>query len=130
AMSGDRERSLAVGVTDHVTRRIDPDALFAVLLRWVRPGEREAATRTPPPSQPEVTTRRAAAPPRIEELPGIDRATGLRRVAGNEALYGKLLLDFHRDYPASIDPVRAPIRQGRLADAQPHVPNPHGGAGI
>jgi two-component system sensor histidine kinase/response regulator len=117
AMSGDRERSLAVGMNDHVTKPIDPDALFAVLLRWVRPGEREAATRTRP-SQAEATTRRAAAPPRIEGLPGIDSATGLRRVAGNEALYRKLLLDFHRDYASSIDRMRAAIREERLTDAE------------
>jgi CheY-like chemotaxis protein len=117
AMSGDRERSLAVGMNDHVTKPIDPSALFAVLRRWVRPGEREAVTRTPP-SQPGATTRREAAPPRIEGLPGIDSATGLRRVAGNEALYRKLLLDFHRDYASSIDRMRAAIRAELLTDAE------------
>jgi two-component system sensor histidine kinase/response regulator len=117
AMSGDRERSLAVGMNDHVTKPIDPDALFAVLLRWVRPGHREAVSRAPP-SQPEAATRRAAAPPRIEGLPGIDGAAGLRRVAGNEVLYGKLLLDFHRDYATSIDRIRAAIGEDRLTDAE------------
>ena len=44
AMAGDREQSLQAGMNDHVTKPIDPDALFAVLLRWVRPGERGAVT--------------------------------------------------------------------------------------
>ena len=58
AMAGDREQSLQAGMNDHVTKPIDPDALFAVLLRWVRPGEREAVPRPPPP-QPDAddTTR-------------------------------------------------------------------------
>jgi PAS domain S-box-containing protein len=128
AMSGDRERSLAVGMNDHVTKPIDPDALFAVLLRWVRPGKWEATAITPP-SQPQATTRRAAALPRIEGLPGIDHATGLRRVAGNEALYGKLLLDFHRDCASSIDRIRAAIGEGRLTDAARHVHTLKGVAG-
>jgi CheY-like chemotaxis protein len=128
AMSGDRERSLAVGMNDHVTKPIDPDALFAVLLRWVRPGHREAVSRTPP-SQPEATTRREAAPARDEGLPGIDRATGLRRVASNEALYCKLLLDFHRDYASSADRIRAAIREDRLSDAERQVHTLKGVAG-
>ena len=40
AMAGDRERSLAAGMNDHVTKPIDPDALFEALLQWLpeRPG--------------------------------------------------------------------------------------------
>jgi CheY-like chemotaxis protein len=127
AMSGDRERSLAAGMNDHVTKPIDPDSLFAVLLRWVRLGEQQAGS-TPPP-QPEATTRRAAAPPRIEELPGIDYATGLRRMAGNETLYGKLLRDFHRDYATSLDGIRAALQEDRLMDAARHVHTLKGVAG-
>jgi two-component system sensor histidine kinase/response regulator len=115
AMAGDREQSLRAGMNDHVAKPIDPDALFAVLLRWVRPGER-VAPGTPPPL-PEKTPREAALS-RDAVLPGIDRATGLRRVAGNEALYDKLLLDFRRDYAASAGRIRAAVGEGRRADAE------------
>jgi two-component system sensor histidine kinase/response regulator len=128
AMAEDREQSLRAGMNDHVTKPIDPEALFAVLLRWVRPGEREATTSTPP-SQPEGAVRREAALQPVEGLPGIDRATGLRRVAGNEALYGKLLLDFHRDYAAIIDRVRAALGESLLADAKRQVHTLKGVAG-
>jgi signal transduction histidine kinase/CheY-like chemotaxis protein len=127
AMAGDREQSLQAGMNDHVTKPIDPDALFAVLLRWIRPSEQTAATR-PPPTQPPAT-RRETRPPPAERLPGIDRATGLSRVAGNEALYSKLLLDFHRDYATSADRIRAAIAEGRLADADRLVHTLKGVAG-
>ena len=117
AMAGDRELSLNAGMNDHVNKPIDPDALFAVLLRWIRPGEREAVMRNSGP-QPDASTRPESIPPCAEALPGIDCATGLRRVAGNEALYRKLLLDFHRDYAVSIDRVRAAIAESRLVDAK------------
>jgi PAS domain S-box-containing protein len=126
AMAGDREQSLQAGMNDHVTKPIDPDALFAVLLRWVRPAKREAVIRVPP-SQPEKTRREA--PSHVEELAGIDRATGSRRVAGNEALYGKLLLDFHRDYATSIDRIRAALGEDRLTDAERQVHTLKGVAG-
>jgi PAS domain S-box-containing protein len=127
AMAGDREQSLRAGMNDHVTKPIDPDALFAVLLRWVRPGEQKAVTSTPP-AQPEAAGRPRVAPP-VKGLPGIDRANGLRRVAGNEALYGKLLLDFHRDYASSVDRIRAAIGEGRLTDAERQVHTLKGVAG-
>jgi len=40
AMAGDREKSLAAGMNDHVTKPIDPDELFSALVRWIKPGER------------------------------------------------------------------------------------------
>jgi PAS domain S-box-containing protein len=128
AMAGDREQSLQAGMNDHVTKPIDPDALYAVLLHWVRPGEREAVP-PPAPPKPDAATRREPAGPHAEPLPGIDRTTGLKRVAGNEALYGKLLLDFHRDYATSLERVRALIGEDRLADAERQVHTLKGVAG-
>ena len=129
AMAGDREQSLQAGMNDHVTKPIDPDALFAVLLRWVRPGEREAVTGATAPAARRDDTARGRPDRGAEALPGIDRATGLRRVAGNEALYGKLLLDFHRDYATSVDRIRAALGDDRLADAERQVHTLKGVAG-
>jgi CheY-like chemotaxis protein len=116
AMAGDREQSLKAGMNDHVTKPIDPGALFAVLLRWIKPGERKAAQT--PPTQPSMRIQPEPDRPGPAGLPGIDRLAGLRRVAGNETLYQKLLLDFHRDYATSVDPIRAAISENRLADAK------------
>ena len=60
---------------------------------------------------------------------GSTAPTGLRRVAGNEALYSKLLLDFHRDYAASIDRIRAALGEDRLTDAERQVHTLKGVAG-
>ena len=37
AMSGDREKSLAVGMNDHITKPIDPEKVFAVIAKWLPP---------------------------------------------------------------------------------------------
>jgi CheY-like chemotaxis protein len=37
AMAGDREKALAAGMNDHITKPIDADELLASLAQWVRP---------------------------------------------------------------------------------------------
>ncbi len=37
AMAGDRERSLAAGMNDHIPKPVDPDVLFRTLLAWIDP---------------------------------------------------------------------------------------------
>jgi two-component system sensor histidine kinase/response regulator len=104
-------------MNDHVTKPIDPDALFAVLIKWIKPGGRNAVASNPPPQSnggiPPGHDR-----PSPEGLPGIDRVTGLRRVAGNATLYRKLLLEFHRDYASSVERIQAAMAEDRLDDAE------------
>jgi two-component system sensor histidine kinase/response regulator len=113
AMAGDREESLRAGMNDHVTKPIDPDDLFAVLLHWIKPTNCEIVSSKP--SEGHLRDERTQ--PEFEALPGIDKEVGLRRVAGNETLYRKLLLDFHRDFASEDDRIRNAIDGNRLADA-------------
>ncbi len=114
AMAGDRERSLEAGMNDHVTKPIDPESLFTALTKWIPHdparamralGGQGAPAKTPAPDLP-------------ADLPGIDMDLGIKRVAGNAALYRKLLLDFRRDFATAADAVGAAIGRGGLADAQ------------
>ena len=77
ALVEERERCLSAGMNDHVTKPIDPDALFAAIARW--------------------TKRRVQTPPaelNVLAIDGIDTAGGLKRVAGNQRLYRNLLQQF------------------------------------
>ncbi len=80
AMTGDREKSLEAGMNDHVTKPIDPNQLFATLVKWIQPIERryEPTSTVKPHAGPEVEV---ALP---EKLPGIDMASALTRVGGNK----------------------------------------------
>jgi CheY-like chemotaxis protein len=42
AMHGDRDKSLAAGATDYITKPVDTEELLSCMERWVRvPGARE-----------------------------------------------------------------------------------------
>jgi HPt (histidine-containing phosphotransfer) domain-containing protein len=86
ALVEERERCLQAGMNDHVTKPIDPDALFAAIARWTKP--REIAPIAS--SEPEPSTAEAAIP----DIEGVDVAGALRRVAGNKRLYRSLLDQF------------------------------------
>ncbi|MFL6351558.1 MAG: response regulator [Bryobacteraceae bacterium] len=85
ALVEERERCLAAGMNDHVTKPIDPDALFAALTRWTKHRARASPL-----------VRQAAGPAEMifPQVEGIDIAAGLKRVAGNRQLYRSLLEQF------------------------------------
>jgi PAS domain S-box-containing protein len=81
ALADVRDRCLAEGMQDYVTKPIDPDMLYATLARWLGRAMPPVAPRPP----------RAPGQEGLPLLPGIDTARGLRHVAGNETLYLHLL---------------------------------------
>ncbi|MEK6202032.1 MAG: response regulator, partial [Desulfobulbaceae bacterium] len=106
AMVGDREKSIAGGMNDHVTKPIDPAELYRVLLQWVKPGEREIA---------DYLAVKLAQEKKDEgtlpaKLPGIDLRSGLSRVGGNEKLYRSLLVKFYKEYTGSTNQIKDALK--------------------
>src|SRR6185295_13607827 len=86
AMVEERERCIAVGMVDHITKPIDPRVMFQTLSRWVRPV----------PASPAAAPRPKTAAPqdRLPQIEGLDVEAGMKRVAGNRKLYLSLLRQF------------------------------------
>ena len=84
----ERQKCLEAGMNGHVSKPIDPSALFVTVERFVTPTEKGEASR---PQEPAATTAEAEALP---EVAGLNVAEGLVRVAGNKKLYRKLLRQF------------------------------------
>jgi PAS domain S-box-containing protein len=108
AMAGDRDKSLAAGMNDHVTKPIDPDELFSALVRWIKPGEREAREAETSLAIPEEKGEDILP----SELPGISVASGLERVGGNKQLYAKLLCRFSESQENAVAEIRAALQSG------------------
>ena len=87
AMAGDRERALAAGMNDYVSKPVDVDQLYRTLASWASTRQGSEGARAPI-SSPEAATISLPA------LPGIDLASGLAATMENAALYRSLLQRF------------------------------------
>nr|WP_319493752.1 response regulator [uncultured Desulfobacter sp.] len=128
AMAGDREKSLAVGMQDHVTKPIDPKALFNAIIRWIPPvtQTRSKEFKTVAGDKKTKETDRDVLPP---ELPGFDMDSGLRRVGGNRELYRKLLVKVHQDYADATVKLHDLIKKNKMEEARLFVHSIKGVAG-
>ena len=94
AMAGDREKSLAAGMNDHITKPIDPEQLLRALLTWID-GSRPAG-RTAPLAPADGAA--PSAPLRLQALAGVDWDAALAGVNGQQARRLKRVRSFVQEY--------------------------------
>jgi CheY-like chemotaxis protein len=118
AMAGDREKSIAAGMNDHVSKPIDPQALFRALGVWVDKtalerleGERveDAAITKTVPSDETIE---------LPELDGINVEAGLQRLLGNKKTYRRILVKFREDFRQAPKTVKDLVFGEKYQDAQ------------
>ncbi|HEY8976206.1 MAG TPA: response regulator [Burkholderiaceae bacterium] len=101
AMAGDRDKSTAAGMNDHVNKPFEPAQLFEVMLRWLTPagpvGVAAPVAERPPASGPVV-----------------DFELGLRRCLGRPELYHKILARYLKQRETSGNEIRAALDAGEL----------------
>lgn len=105
AMKGDRERCLAVGMNDYISKPIDSKELFSSLRRSIFQlkdlsinNDMETGDEFLLPSS----------------LPGIDIESGVKRLGGNKKLYLNILREFCRDYANATDRVRSALEDNDI----------------
>ncbi len=115
AMEDDRQRCLAAGMNDFVTKPIEPLDLWRALLRWIRPREGLGQSVTQQRQTWTPTTQDEEMPPQI---PGLDLRLGLRHTMGKKPLYLSLLRRFVRGQQAGLLPIEQALEAGDTTAAE------------
>ncbi|MCB1734829.1 MAG: PAS domain S-box protein [Gammaproteobacteria bacterium] len=101
AMAGDREKVLDAGMNDHIAKPISVVDMFATMSRWIQvPADRRVY------ASEEVGSAVPGDDVWVDlpgNLPGIDMDAGLARVAGNRALYRKVLIKYRDSQRAFLN---------------------------
>jgi CheY-like chemotaxis protein len=110
AMSGDREKSLAAGMNDHVTKPVDPDEMFGTLARWIVASN---PTELPPPSAESPIVESP-----IPQIRGVAVAEAVQRLDGDVDDYLKVVDRFRRSYRGVVVEIRLALVGGRRQEAE------------
>jgi len=118
ALVEERQRCLDAGMNDHVSKPIDPDALFSTLMRWAKPRPRLGVESQATPIHTATTQAKTTGEVILPEISGINLADGLRRLAGNGRLYRDLLGQFVAQQSGAAAQISAALESGDLKLAE------------
>jgi signal transduction histidine kinase/CheY-like chemotaxis protein/HPt (histidine-containing phosphotransfer) domain-containing protein len=94
AFAEDRLDCMAAGMNDHIAKPVNPEQLYATLLRWL-PLQKRAPMIAPIPAATGATTPLAE---RLRDIDGFDLDRALRNAGGDLALLNVLLKSFIDSY--------------------------------
>ena len=136
ALAEVRERCLAEGMQDYVSKPIHPEVLYACLAKWmpsyivqtnsraqpIASASKLASVTQLPTTPSSVVTPHQPAPtisPVVElpMLPGLLTEHGVRNLAGNAKLYRQLLQRFVQAQQHTIANIQLALQEQRIADA-------------
>jgi two-component system, sensor histidine kinase and response regulator len=107
AMEQDRRKCKDAGMNDFLVKPIDPQEMFAILLRWGRQLRASIEVAEPLQQQRQLPPPAGAAFEPFDGIEGLDVALGLSRMMGKKSLYAAML----RRYVASQQQVVADMRR-------------------
>jgi len=103
AMSGDKEKCIAAGMNEHLSKPIDPQEMYSTIARWVKPTDKPFCAL----QEPSVSFDNSELP----SLPEFDIDSALARMAGNVTSYRKTLKKVVASESDAVQRIRAALEQ-------------------
>ncbi len=119
AMAEDRQSCLDAGMNDFLSKPIDPDGLWRMLIKWI-PGRTmmPGAAMHAPPAAADVPADRGSGSGLPENLDGLDVQAGLAHMMGKKPLYLAMLQRYVTGQRDCADNIRLALAAGDAATAQ------------
>ncbi|MDD1621206.1 MAG: PAS domain S-box protein [Methylococcaceae bacterium] len=119
AFDADRYACLAAGMNDFVAKPVNPEELYATVLRWLSTADHRhlPADLAEPLSAPPFPTPTPTPDMTIIALPGVDTSAGLTLVRGNVSKYRQLLRVFAETHREDMERVRELLAEDNALEA-------------
>jgi CheY-like chemotaxis protein len=149
AFEEDRRNCIDSGMNDFVSKPVDPETLYALLIKWLprtdgtqsnelvqelatqAEGVEAAATdSSEAPVEPAASVGREPLAQRLAGIPGMDIANGLARVRGSEDKFERVIELFWRGHESDLDKIEAAMVAEDLAQVEQLAHALKGSAGL
>lgn len=119
-MEADIQRCTDAGMNDHVAKPIDPDELFARLLKWIKPRKADSSIEDIRPDEKKNTVEsgKVGIMDGIPDIPGLDVVSGMKRVLGKKTFYLNMLKMFVVNQGNAPQQIRQFLEKGDGETAQ------------
>ena len=96
AFGEEKAACLQAGMNDHISKPVDPETLYATLLRWLANSSTHALSST------DGGRDSSSLIARLRSIEGLDVDVGLRNVGGSATLFERMLRQFAATYASGV----------------------------